>query len=45
MGQIVASANVLLARAQFQIDGDPVEWTMLLVPDADTMSTLAELLR
>jgi chemotaxis protein CheC len=45
MGQIAASANVLLARAQFQIDGDPVEWTMLLVPDVDTMSTLAELLR
>lgn len=45
MGQIVASDNVLLARAQFRIDGDPVGWTMLLVPDAQSMSTLCELAR
>ncbi len=45
MAQIVASDNVLLARARFRIDEDPVAWTMLLVPDAQSMSTLCELLR
>ena len=45
MGQIVASDNVLLARARFRIDDNPVAWTMLLVPDARSMSTLCELLR
>jgi chemotaxis protein CheC len=45
MAQIVASDNVLLARARFRIDDDPVAWTMLLVPDAHSMSTLCELLR
>jgi len=45
MAQIVASDNVLLARARFRIDDDPVAWTMLLVPDAQSMSTLCELLR
>lgn len=44
MAQIVASDNVLLARARFRIDDDPVAWTMLLVPDAQSMSTLRELL-
>lgn len=45
MAQIVASDTVLLARARFRIDDDPVAWTMLLVPDARSMSTLRELLR
>ena len=45
MAQIVASDNVLLARARFRIDDDPVAWTMLLVPDAQSMFTLCELLR
>ncbi len=45
MAQIVASDNVLLARVRFRIDDDPVAWTMLLVPDAQSMSTLCELLR
>ncbi len=44
MPQIVASDNVLLARARFRIDGDPVAWTMLLVPDARSMAALCELL-
>jgi chemotaxis protein CheC len=44
MGQITAVATVLLARTRFRIDGDPVAWTMLLVPDASTMCTLRELL-
>jgi chemotaxis protein CheC len=45
MGQIVASDKVLLARAQFRIDGDPVQWTMLLLPDAQSMSSLCGLIK
>ena len=45
MGQIVATDHVLLSRTQFHIDGVPVDWTLLLVPDAESMSTLRELLR
>ena len=44
MPQIAASDNVLLARARFRIEGDPVAWTMLLVPDARSMAALCELL-
>jgi hypothetical protein len=44
MGQIVASANVLLARARFQVDGDRMDWTLLLVPDAASIRRLCELL-
>ncbi|MHC4080870.1 MAG: chemotaxis protein CheC [Planctomycetota bacterium] len=44
MGQIVATDHVLLARTQFHIDGVPVDWTLLLVPDAESMSRLGELL-
>jgi chemotaxis protein CheC len=43
MGQIVATDDVLLARTQFHIDGAPVDWTLLLVPDAESMSKLREL--
>jgi len=45
MDQIVATDHVLLTRVQFRIDGDPVEWTLLLVPDAASMATLRELLK
>ena len=45
MGQIVATDHVLLARTQFHIDEAPVEWILLLVPDADSMSGLRELLQ
>jgi len=45
MDQITAADNVLLTRVQFRIDGDPVDWTMLLVPDAASMATLRELLK
>ena len=44
MDQIVATDHVLLARTQFHIDGSPVDWTLLVVPDAKSMSTLRELL-
>ncbi len=45
MGQIVATDHVLLSRTQFHIDGTPVDWTLLFVPDAESMSTLRELLQ
>ena len=45
MGQIVATDQVLLARTQFHIDEAPVEWILLLVPDADSMAGLRELLQ
>ncbi len=45
MGQIVATDHVLLARTQFHIDEAPVDWILLLVPDADSMSGLRELLQ
>jgi membrane-anchored protein YejM (alkaline phosphatase superfamily) len=44
MGQIVATDHVLLARTKFHIAGVPVDWTLLLVPDAESMSRLGELL-
>ena len=44
MDQIVVSTHVLLARIEFRIDGEPVDWTVLLVPDAASMLNLRELL-
>jgi len=40
MEQIVASDQVLLSRTHFQIDGTAVDWTLLFVPDAASMSKL-----
>jgi chemotaxis protein CheC len=45
MTQIVTSDHALLARTQFHIDGAPVDWTLLLVPDVASMSSLRELLQ
>ena len=45
MGQAVTSDQVILARTTFQIDATPVNWTLLFVPDAQSMSRLPELLR
>ena len=45
MAQIGANDHVLLARTQFHIGGTPVDWTLLLVPDAESMSRLRELLQ
>ena len=44
MGQAIASDQVILARTRFEIDGTPVNWTLLFVPDAESMSRLPELL-
>jgi chemotaxis protein CheC len=44
MGQIVASDQVLLAQTRFHIDGAPVDWTLLFVPDAASLAKLREVL-
>lgn len=44
MGQAMASDQVILARTKFEIDGTPVNWTLLFVPDAPSMSRLPKLL-
>jgi chemotaxis protein CheC len=44
MGQAVASDRIIVARTRFEIDGTPVHWTLLFVPDADSMARLPQLL-
>ena len=44
MGQAMASDQVLLTRTNFEIDATPVNWTLLVVPDGESMSRLPELL-
>ncbi len=44
MGQAVATDHVFLTRTQFQIEGSPVNWNLLFVPDADSMSSLRNFL-
>jgi chemotaxis protein CheC len=41
MEQIVMSDQVLLARTAFHIDETPVDWTLLFVPDAESMGKLS----
>ncbi len=40
MGQAVASDQVVLSQTRFHIDGEPLNWTLLLVPDAESMQSL-----
>jgi chemotaxis protein CheC len=40
MDQIVMTDEVLLARTEFRIDGSPVDWTLLFVPDAPSLEKL-----
>jgi chemotaxis protein CheC len=44
MGQAVAMDQVIIAKTRFEIDSVPVNWTLLFVPDADSMKRLPELL-
>jgi chemotaxis protein CheC len=44
MGQAMASDFVILARTRFEIDAAAVKWTLLFVPDADSMMALPQLL-
>ena len=44
IGQATASDQLLVARTRFEIDAKPVNWTLLFVPDAMSMSQLPDLL-
>ncbi len=45
MEQAMVGDNVILARTKFEIDGTPVHWTLLFVPDAEPMSRLSKRLK
>ena len=45
MGQVMTADHALLARTRFEIDGAPANWTLLCVPDAESMSALYTLLK
>jgi chemotaxis protein CheC len=44
MNQAMASDVVFLTRTEFRIEGAPVNWSLLFVPDADSLATLTEML-
>ena len=44
MGQSIAFDQAILGETRFQIDGVPVNWTLLFIPDADSMLRLTALL-
>jgi chemotaxis protein CheC len=44
MGQAITSDHVILARTRFEIDATPVNWTLLFVPDTESMLKLPDLL-
>ena len=44
MGQAISSEEIILAQTSFKIDGVPANWTLLLVPDAPSMTRLARML-
>ena len=45
MDQVVSDATVVLAQVKFEIDSEPVDWTLLLVPDASAMAALSGFLK
>ncbi len=44
MDQAAVSDQALVAKSEFQIEGTPVDWTMLFVPDAESMRQLRSML-
>jgi chemotaxis protein CheC len=42
MSQAVAANTVFLAKARFEIRQQPLNWSLLLVPDADSLALLSE---
>ena len=42
MSQAMEFDNVILAKTRFTIDKTPVNWTLLFVPDAETMSRFSQ---
>ena len=45
MDQVGADPTVVLAHVKFEIDGEPVDWTLLFVPDAASMEALCRSLK
>jgi chemotaxis protein CheC len=45
MPQAVTTNRVFLARSRFQIDEEPVRWTLLFIPDTTSVRKLARLLQ
>jgi chemotaxis protein CheY-P-specific phosphatase CheC len=44
MGQAISNEKIILAKTRFEIDGAMANWTLLLIPDAPSMTRLASLL-
>ena len=44
MGQAVQSDQVFLLRTAFRVDGEPLNWNLLWIPDASGMKQLCQLL-
>jgi hypothetical protein len=44
MDQASLFDTVLLAQTKFTINGAPVKWQLLLIPDAEVIARLAEIL-
>ena len=44
MDQVVETNTVFLARSRFEIRGQPLNWTLLLIPDAASLVRLREAL-
>lgn len=44
MGQAIARDQVIAVRTRFEIDATPLTWTLLMVPDAETVLRLPHLL-
>lgn len=44
MGQAMTSDHVVAVRTRFEIDGTPCHWSLLLVPDMETIASLPRLL-
>lgn len=44
MNQAMASDVVFLTRTEFCIEGAPVNWNLLFIPDADSLAVLKEML-
>ena len=42
MPQAMEANTVFLARARFEIEGEPLNWTLLLIPDASSLRLLHE---
>ena len=44
MGQAITGSHVLFAKARFELQGNPLNWTFLLIPDPASLATLSRML-